>query len=134
MSRWIEMLQKREKKIHIPPCKTLTKPTKAPSVSSVSALPVGIEKNQPVQSITKMDVIHIRGGHLDTDIWVVPDGWVDDPGSNVYTDSEILELAQLNPTPDVLRAIHLVKTTFEGCVKPAYSIPTEILSNTPVEH
>jgi len=134
MGKWIETLQKKEKNFHISTHEQLTKPTKASSVSSVSALPVGIQKKQPVENRTKTDVIHIRGGVLGTDICVVPDGWADDSDSNVYTDSEVLELKLLNPSPDELRAIHLVKTTFEGCIKPAYPIPPEILGTTQVDY
>ena len=44
MSRYIEMLQKRQENFQISPHKALTKPTEAPFVSNVSACPKGIHK------------------------------------------------------------------------------------------
>jgi len=57
---------------------------------------------------------HIYSRLLDTDLWVVPDGWTGELQGPVYTGSEIRELDRLQATPDELRKIHAAKMVIDG--------------------
>jgi len=69
------------------------------------------------EEIDSSDVVHIHSRLLDTDLWVVPDGWVGELDGPVYTDSEIRHLDKLNVTPDELRLIHAAKMAIDGELK-----------------
>ena len=66
--------------------------------------------------------VHIYSRILDTEIWVVPDGWTGELDGPVYTDSEIRELERLQVTAKELRVIHRAKIGLDGDVMR----PTEI--------
>jgi hypothetical protein len=61
-------------------------------------------------------LLQIRSRILDTEVWVVPDGWTGELDGPTYTDSEIRELVRLQPIPEELRAIHRTKVQLDGKV------------------
>jgi hypothetical protein len=70
--------------------------------------------------------VHIHSYILDTDLWIIPDGWTGELDGPVYTDSEIRELDRLQPSPDELRQIHTAKVHLDGVLEPdAHSYPLE---------
>jgi len=68
--------------------------------------------------------VHIHSYILDTDLWIIPDGWTGELDGPVYTDSEIRELDRLQPSPDELRQIHTAKVHLDGVLEPdAHTYP-----------
>jgi len=63
--------------------------------------------------------IHIHSRILDANLWIVPDGWTGKLDGPVYSDTEVRELNQLQPTPEELRAIHRAKIGINGDVVPS---------------
>ena len=109
MGKWADRLRERQN-LQIPTPKQLTKPTKAPSVSFVSAPPKDIQNN---------GIIKVHSDKLNQEIWVLPDGDENDFSvfdSKVYLDSEVRELVKLDTSSMGLKSIHLVREVFEGVI------------------
>ena len=60
--------------------------------------------------------VHIYSRILNTDLWVVPDGWTGELDGPIYTDSEVRELDRLQVTAEELRVIHRAKIELDGDV------------------
>lgn len=58
----------------------------------------------------------IRSRTLDTEVWIIPDGWPDPVPGPAYTHAEVAALARQGVTGEALRKLHQVRETFDGQV------------------
>jgi hypothetical protein len=100
------------------------KPTKDP-LGTGSGTSVVVDKNSntpselPIEptegsSVSRSEVAHIYSHILDTELWIVPDGWEGELDGQVYTDSEIHELDGCQVTTEELRTLHRTKVELDG--------------------